>query len=96
MQGLILLYRQVHVSCLEGQKWKEQVLSPGVYQHLSLTATWASSRYQIHHRFIYSQLLFLFTFLVCWKQSLLWKSLQLYNLQTMSNGFLQFNSLPLS
>lgn len=42
IQWLILL--QVHMSCLEGQKWKEQVPSPGVYQHLFLTATWAPSR----------------------------------------------------
>ena len=96
VQGLILLCRRVHVSCLEGQKWKEQVLSLGVYWHLCLAATWAPSRHQIHHRFICWQLLFLLTLLVCWKESLLWKSLQLSNLQTVSNGFLQFNSpLPL-
>jgi len=52
MQGLILLCRRVHVSCLEGQKWKEQVLSLGVYWHLCLAATWAPSRHLIHHRFI--------------------------------------------
>lgn len=92
MQGLILLYRQVHVNCLEGQKWKEQVSSPGVSQHPSLTAAWAPPGHQIHHRFICWQLLFLLTLLVCWKQSLPWKSLHLYNLWTMSNGFLQFNS----
>lgn len=70
LQWLILL--QVHVSCLEGQKWKEEVPSPGVYQHLFLTASWAPS---MHHRFTCWQLLFLLNLLVCWKQSLLWKSL---------------------
>lgn len=37
-------------------------------------------------------LLFILTLLAHWNKSPLWKSLQLYNLQVLSNGFLQLNS----
>lgn len=62
MQGLILLHGQVHASCPEGQKWKEQVPSPGAHWHLSLTAPWAPSRHQVHRGFICWQLLLLWLF----------------------------------
>lgn len=64
------------------------LVSASIYPFFCLGSLQASDPSQIH---LLTAVIAL-TLLVCWRQSLLWKSLQPYNLQTMSNGFLQFNS----